>query len=121
MIGDAIFSEVGHNEAMILTWTIHVLLEHVPVGLLLASIWNHPRDSISEFDRWLNLFPGVCRALREAMSIMFLFPHIDQQASVLSVPWSTVDWVGETLPSVAWCRLMTHLRSLPIGSWLPSH
>ena len=103
MIGDAIFSEVSHDEAMVLTRTIHNLLEHVPVGLLLASIWNHPRDSISEFDRWLNLFPGVCRALREAMSIMFLFPHIDQQAGILSIPWSTVDRVGRTTCPRASC------------------
>jgi hypothetical protein len=38
MIGDAIFSEVGHDEAMILTWTVHDLLKHVPIGLLLASV-----------------------------------------------------------------------------------
>ena len=51
MIGDAIFSEVSHDEAMVLTRTIHNLLEQVPVGLLLAGIWDCPRDCIYEFDR----------------------------------------------------------------------
>jgi uncharacterized membrane protein len=42
MIDDAIFSKVGYDEAVVLTWTIHDMLEHVPIGLLLAGVWDNP-------------------------------------------------------------------------------
>ena len=85
MIGDAIFSEVGYDEDMVLTWTVHDLLEHVLVDLLLASVWDSPRDSISEFDWWLSLLPKVCRTLCGATSVVFLFLRVDQHASILFV------------------------------------
>ena len=78
MIGDAIFSEVGHDEVVVLTWNVHDPLEYVPIGLLLVGVWDSPWDSISEFDWWLSLLPKVCRTLCGATSVVFLFPHVDQ-------------------------------------------
>jgi hypothetical protein len=45
---------------VVLTGTIHDPLEHVPVDLLLVSIWGNPRDSVLKFDRWLSTFPRGC-------------------------------------------------------------
>ena len=55
MIGDAIFSEVGHNEAMILIGAVHDPLEHIPIGLLYMSVWDCPWACVLKFDRRLSL------------------------------------------------------------------
>ena len=57
LISNAIFGKVGHGEAVVLTWAIHDPLEHVPVGLLLASIQNSLGDRIFELDRDLGSSP----------------------------------------------------------------
>ena len=97
MISDAIFGKVGDNEAMILTWVVHDPFEHVSIGLFLMRDRGCSRDGILELDRQLSLLPKVCRALSGAMNVVFLFPRVDQQAGMLSVPWPTVDRVGRMM------------------------
>ena len=65
LIGDAILGKVGHDKAMVLTWTVHDPLEHVPLFLLLVSIQDGPRDSVLEFDRWLLVFTNAHRQIRK--------------------------------------------------------
>ena len=50
---------------MVLTGTILDPLEHVLVDLLLASIWDSPRDSVLKFDQWLLVFTNAHRQIRK--------------------------------------------------------
>lgn len=85
-ISDAIVGDVGPNETMVLTWTICDPLKHVPVSLFLVSIPCRPQDSVLEVDRGLSLPPMGCRVLHRVTSIAFLFPRVDKQEGILSVP-----------------------------------
>lgn len=42
MIGNAIFSELGHDEAMVLIWNADNPPEHVSIGLLLMGVQDYP-------------------------------------------------------------------------------
>ena len=60
MVSETIFGEVGHNEAMILTWVVHDPFEHVSISLSLARDRGYSRDGILEPDRRLNLLSRSC-------------------------------------------------------------
>jgi hypothetical protein len=110
LISDAIFGEVGHNEATILIGTVHDLLKHVPVSLLLVSVHDHPWDSILKFDLGLSSPPRDCRALRRVASITFLFLCIYKKAGIQPIPWPTVDQVRRMM-----CSRSSHWLALVPG------
>lgn len=91
LVCDAILGEVSHDYAVVLTRVVHNPLKHIPIGLLLMSVWEYSWDGVLEFDRRLNLLHRDCQALRGATSITFLFLCVDHQASILFVPWLTID------------------------------
>jgi len=66
---------------------------HVPVGLLLARVWDGPRDHVLKLDRRLSMSPRGCRTVRQIASVAFLPPRVDDRAGISSTSQSTVDWV----------------------------
>ena len=82
---------MGHEKAVVLTMAIHNPFEHVPVGLLLASVRGSPQDSTFKFDQWLGLPPKGYKTFHKVTSIVLLLPNVNKQMGFSSAPQLTID------------------------------